>query len=224
MIAIEQTIPKPRQPRNSDWLIIGSLLLLSLVPALAGTARLVQLAGGAEVTAHNARFFMQPLPVVVHIISVSLYSMLGAFQFAPSFRRHRAAWHRKAGRVLWACGMLAVLSGLWMTHYYPWPAMDGILLYWQRIFFGGVMLVSLVLAILSARKRDFRTHGAWMIRAYAIGMGAGTQVLTHLPWVLFPEIQGELSRAIMMGAGWMINWLVAEVIILRMESKVVAHA
>ena len=49
-----------------------------------------------------------------------------------------------------------------------------------------------------------------MMRGYALGLGAGTQALTHLPWCLFPAIQGELSRALCMAAGWAINLAVAE--------------
>jgi hypothetical protein len=53
-----------------------------------------------------------------------------------------------------------------------------------------------------------------MMRAYALGLGAGTQVLTHLPWFLLVDGKpGELPRAVMMGAGWAINVVVAEWII-----------
>jgi hypothetical protein len=35
-----------------------------------------------------------------------------------------------------------------------------------------------------------------MIRTYAIGMGAGTQVLTHLPWFIVTDVKpGETARA-----------------------------
>ncbi len=44
-----------------------------------------------------------------------------------------------------------------------------------------------------------------MMRSYALGLGAGTQVLTHLPWYLFPSIHGELARTLFMAAGWGIN-------------------
>ena len=44
---------------------------------------------------------------------------------------------------------------------------------------------------------------------------AGTQAFTHLPWFLFPSIQGELARTLFMGAGWAINLAVAEWIIAR---------
>ncbi len=55
-----------------------------------------------------------------------------------------------------------------------------------------------------------------MIRAYAIGMGAGTQVLTHLPWFILMDVKpGETARGIMMGAAWVINLTIAEWIIRR---------
>ena len=49
-----------------------------------------------------------------------------------------------------------------------------------------------------------------MMRAYAIGLGAGTQVLTLLAGELIAGPPSELSRALLMGAGWVINLAVAE--------------
>lgn len=211
--------------RRADWLVPAGLLLLSLVPALAGTARLAQLAGGAKVTADNARFFAQPIPVVLHILSVIPYSMVGAFQFAPAFRKRHRVWHRKVGRLLGVCGFVAAMSGLWMAHFYPWPAGDGVGVYVERLVFGTAMAVSIVLGIdAAARRRDFKAHGDWMIRAYAIGMGAGTQVLTHLPWFIFVGKPGESARTVLMGAGWVINVVVAEWIIRRKPRRVAREA
>jgi uncharacterized membrane protein len=205
--------PKEKKRSSAEWLILFGLILLSAVPVIAGAVRITELTSGAEITPENARFFASPIPVVSHIISVTLYSILGAFQFAPSFRRRKPAWHRNAGRLLVPSGMVAALSGLWMTQFYPWPEYDGVWLYGLRLLFGSAMLISLVMGYIAARRWDFTQHGAWMIRAYAIGLGAGTQVFTHLPWFLFPSIQGELARTIMMGAGWVINLAIAEWII-----------
>jgi hypothetical protein len=58
-----------------------------------------------------------------------------------------------------------------------------------------------------------------MTRAYAIGLGAGTQVLTHLPWFILIGKPGESARAVLMGAGWVINVLVAEWIIRRGQPR-----
>lgn len=199
---------------KSDWLIPAGLVALSMVPALAGIVRLAELARGAEITAANARFVAEPLPVVVHIPAVIVYSILGAFQFSAGFRRRNRGWHRAAGKILVVCGLLAALSGLWMANFYPWPAGDGQALYLERLVFGSAMTVSIVLAVSAIRRRDFASHGDWMIRAYAIGLGAGTQVLTHVPWfVLVGGKPGEFPRAVLMGAGWVINVIVAEWVI-----------
>lgn len=207
--------------RNSwkQWLVPAGLILLSLVPMLGGTFRIIELAGGAEITPDNARFFASPIPVIIHIISATLFSVLGAFQFTSRLHRPKSNWHRLVGRVLIPCGLAAALSGLWMARFYPWPALDGELLYAMRLLFGFAMLMSIVFGITTIRKRDYIGHGDWMIRGYAIGLGAGTQVLTHLPMMLFPDIASELFRAIMMGAGWVINIAVAEWVIRKRRAR-----
>ena len=68
----------PRKPRSAKW-VVAALILLSAIPLAAGAFRLSQLAGGAEITPANARFFASPAPVVLHIVSVTLYALLGAF-------------------------------------------------------------------------------------------------------------------------------------------------
>jgi uncharacterized membrane protein len=207
-------------PRRSDWLIPALLIVLSLVPSVAGTARLVELASDAEVTAANARFFASPLPVLLHILTVIPYAIIGAFQFSQGVRKRHRAWHRAAGRVLAGFGLVVALTGLWMAHFYAWPAGDGQILYVERLVFGTAMFVSILMALAAVRRRDFTTHGAWMMRGYAIGLGAGTQVLTHLPWFILADGKpGELPRAVMMGAGWAINLVVAEWIIRRRRAR-----
>ncbi|ACZ83631.1 conserved hypothetical protein [Streptosporangium roseum DSM 43021] len=198
---------------RADWLVPAALIVLGAVPVIAGAVRLTELTGGAEITPENARFFAVPLPVVLHILSAVLYGVLGAFQFAPGFRRRRPGWHRVAGRVLVPCGLVVALSGLWMTLLYPRPAGDGDLLAGFRLLFGSAMVLCIVLGFSAIRRRDIARHRAWMIRGYAIGLGAGTQALTHLPWFLIFGTPGEFPRALLVGAGWVINLAVAEWII-----------
>ncbi len=195
---------------GSAGCLVAALLALSAIPLAAGVFRLTQLAGGAEVTPANARFFAAPLPVVLHIACAAVYALLGAFQFAPGFRRRRPGWHRVAGRLLVGFGLLVGLSGLWMTLFYPWPAGDGALLYAFRLLFGSAMVASIVLGFAAIRRRDVSQHRAWMTRGYAIGLGAGTQVLTLAVGELIAGPPGETGRALLMGAGWAINLAVAE--------------
>jgi uncharacterized membrane protein len=198
---------------RKDWLIPASLICLSLVPAFGGANRLGQVASGS-MAAENARFLAMPVPIVIHIVGATLYSFLGAFQFSPGFRRHNRAWHRIVGRVLLPCALAVAGTGLWMTLNYPWPTNDGVAVFLERLVFGAAMLVSIALGIEAIRRRKFGEHGDWMIRAYAIGMGAGTQVLTHLPWFILVDLKPGLTpRAIMMGLGWVINIAFAEWVI-----------
>ena len=198
--------PKPQ------WPVPTALILLSLIPVIAGAARLTELTGGAAITPQNARFFASPVPVVIHIVSVSVYSLLGAFQFVPALRGRRS-WHRFAGSILIPAGLLAALSGLWMSVFYQLP--DGTTDVPIRLFFGSAMLVSIILGIVAVRRRDFVRHGAWMTRGYAIGVAAGTQALVISGWLLLVGMPGELARALLMAAAWIINLAVAEYVIRR---------
>jgi uncharacterized membrane protein len=207
-----------RKNAATQWLPPVGLIMLSLIPVLAGAVRLNELLGGPEITANNVRFVASPIPVTLHIVSVTVYSLLGALQFVPSLRRGRPSWHRIAGRILVPAGLLVALSGLWMSAFYARPAGDGESLVVVRLIVGSAMLTSLVLAVLAIRRRDFASHGAWMTRGYALALGAGTQVFTMLPWVvIFGPIGAadELPRTVLMTAGWVINLAVAEYVIRR---------
>ena len=208
---------------RADWLIPSGLITLALIPVLAGMIRLIQLASGDAVTPENARFFGAPLPVVLHIISVTIYSLLGAFQFAPGFRRKRPDWHRAAGRILVGAGLVVALSGLWMAMFYAIVPADSALLHGFRLFFGSAMALSILLGYRAIRRRDVARHQDWMRRAYAIGLGAGTQALTQLPLLLIFGVPNELTLALMMGAAWVANLGVAEWLIRRSPSDISAQ-
>lgn len=193
------------------WRLPAALIVLTLVPMTGGLIRLSQLTGGAEITPANARFIASPAPVALHIVCATVYCLLGALQFAPTFRRRRPDWHRAAGRLLIPLGLIAALSGLWMTVFYPNAPGDGALLAGIRLVVGVGMLASLVLGFTAIRRRDIASHRAWMIRGYAIGQGAGTQALTGLLYALFVGVPGEVTRAVfLMGGAWAINLVVAE--------------
>jgi len=200
------------------WLVPTGLVALSLVPVAAGSARLAQLATGVAATPANERFVSTPLPVVLHIVGATIFCLLGALQFSTSLRRR--AWHRRAGRVVIPAGLVAALSGLWMAVYYDLPATDNVELEGMRLLVGAGMVTSLVLGLLAVRRRDFDEHRNWMMRGYALGIGAGTQVLTNVPWVIAFGTPSPGVRAGLMGAGWVINLAVAEWFIRRRPAPV----
>jgi uncharacterized membrane protein len=203
-------IKVPARKTRTPWWVPAGLILLSILPLTFGAIRLSQLINGAEITAGNARFFASPSPVIIHIISAAVYALLGAFQFVSRLWQRGLKWHRWAGRLLLPFGLLVGFSGLWMTLFYPYPEGASNLLYVLRLFFGSGMILSIILGYISIRRRDVTQHQAWMTRAYAIGMGAGTQVLTGMAGALLFGKVNEFENALLMGAAWVINLAVAE--------------
>jgi uncharacterized membrane protein len=153
-----------------------------------------------------------PVPVVVHVVSAIPYAVLGAFQFSPRFRRRWPAWHRAAGRVLAGLGLAVAFSALWMTQFYPRQPGTGELAYVFRLAFGSGMAASIILGLAAIRDADIALHRAWMTRAYSLALGAGTQVFTQgVGNAVFGV--SELTTDLMLGAGWALNLIAAEVII-----------
>ena len=214
-----QKAKAPARSRLAEWLVIAALLVLSAIPLAGGAFRLKQLTGGAEITPANARFFASPLPVELHIVSASLFAILGAFQFASSFRQRRPGWHRAAGRLLVLCGLLVGFSGLWMTLFYAHPVGDGDFLSALRLLFGSAMIVSICLSLAAIRSGNVKKHRAWMMRGYAIGLAAGTQALILMAGEMVAGKPSEFSRAMLMGAAWMINLAVAEWVIRKRPAR-----
>jgi uncharacterized membrane protein len=202
-----------RSTRSTGW-VPFALVALVLVPAIAGSLRLVELAGGPHVMPANPRITASPLPVVVHIMYAVPYAVLGAFQFSSSFRRRRPGWHRASGRVVVGLGLAVAFSALWMTQFYPRQPGTGGLAYLFRLAFGSGMAASIILGLTAIRRGDVARHRAWMTRAYALALGAGTQVFTQgIGSALFGT--SELTTDLSLGAGWAINLTVAEYIIRR---------
>jgi uncharacterized membrane protein len=198
-----------------EWLIPTALIVLVLIPLAAGADRVAGLAGGAQVTPQNARFFDQPVPVLVHIFAATVYTVLGAFQFPPRLRRRHLRWHRWAGRLLVPCGLAVALSGLWMNFFYPTPPSDDTLLLGFRVVFGGAMVVSIVTGFVAILRGNVPLHRAWMIRGYAIAVGAGTQALTQAPIAVLAGTPTGVLKALMMAGAWLLNLAIAEWIIRR---------
>jgi uncharacterized membrane protein len=195
--------------RQRGWRVPTALVTLSVIPVLAGTARLIELAGGPAIIPADPRFTTSPLPVVVHIVSAAAYAVLGALQFSAALRRRRPRWHRAAGRVLVVAGLGVALSALWLTLFFPPQEDSGPLLYMLRLVFGSGMVAGLGLGFASIRRGDITTHRAWMTRAYAIALAAGTQAFTEgVGGALFGH--GVLALDASRGAGWIINLAIAE--------------
>jgi uncharacterized membrane protein len=210
------TVKKISAP-NHEWRVPAALILLALLPVFSGVARVLELGTNATITPENQRFFAAPLPIIAHSLGGIVFLILGALQFSPKLRRPKPSWHKMAGRLLIPSGLVVALSGMWMAQFNALPEYDGVLVYATRMLSSAWLMLTIVLGALAIYQRDFTNHAVWMIRAYAIGAGGGTQVLTAAPLLLFfPQYLNDPNRAIGLGAGWLINIVVAEWAIRRM--------
>ncbi len=199
--------------RSGRW-VPAALLALAFIPVVIGSIRVVQLLGGPEGIEPDARFDAAPAAVVVHVVASIAFAVLGALQFSARTRRRHPAWHREAGRVLVPLALIVAGSALWLTLLYDRKAGTGTLLYSVRLLVAAGMAACIVRGFAAIRRRDISSHRAWMTRAYALALGAGTQPLT----VGFGEAifgTGVVRTDLMLSAGWGLNLAVAEVLIRR---------
>jgi len=206
---------------KSEWIILTGLLFVSFVPCIGGILRLVELSSGSGFLPENPRIQSTPLPVIFHLLTAVTYSILGIFQFLPSIRQIYPRWHRRSGRLLVVTGIISALSGLWMTHYYSFSKdLQGDFLYFVRVIVGFAMIAYILLGLAAVLKKRIVQHRAWMIRAYALGIGAGTQFLIAVPWLLTVGEPSGLTRETLMTLAWVINIIVAERVINKLGKEV----
>jgi uncharacterized membrane protein len=199
------------------WAVPTALVALVVIPVSAGALRILELAGGPHLLPENQRITDSPAPLVVHVVAAAVLALVGAFQFPTRLRRRHLSWHRRAGRVLVVSGLLVAGSGLWMTLFYA-GAPGGTALWAVRLLVASATATSLVLGFAAIRRRDIRAHRAWMIRAYALAVGAGTQTITE---GIAEALLGvdDTSKFLGSTAGWLVNIAVAEWAIRRRSPR-----
>ena len=211
---------RPARRRGAGWLIPAGLIAFGLVPILANALRRVAMAVAPAAPSSGEGGGMS-LPVVLHVVGATVFVVLGALQFSAGFRRRRPSWHRIAGRLAILAALLAAGSGIWLA--FATLADYSPLLFLFRLLAAAGLALYIILGFRAIRQRRLPRHRAWMIRAFAIGLGAATQVFTlGFGEGIFGE--SELSIALLNGAGWAINLAVAEWIIRRTPRRVVRSA
>lgn len=205
---------------RSGWSIPAALIALSLIPIVTSAMRTIEIGGNPLPTPDNARFLLQPFVIYIHAIGGSVYLLLGALQFSAPLRQKFPKYHRRAGRLAVLAGTMAALSGMWMTETFPAEPANPSVFYGFRMIFGSLWLVCLACGLLSALHRNFKSHRKWMMRAYAIGIGGGTSVLTVGGLYLVTGDISPKSSALAQTAAWAINLMVVEYVLRRQTLSV----
>jgi uncharacterized membrane protein len=157
------------------------------------------------------------LPLLIHVLSASVYYALAAVQMLPKVRRKYPGWHRRAGRIAVIAGIASAIACTWITFIHP--DARGPILYYGRVVFGPLWTLCLFMGLITARRGLYHAHREWMIRAFAIAMPAGTLVFMIIPFVIFlDEIPVILEESIQSGA-WVLHLGIAEFLIRKTRSK-----
>ena len=195
-----------------------ALFLLALIPVLIGGMILNAMVQGTTDTmtepADIIRRASAPVAVTGHIIGGSAVLMLGLAQFSARLRRTWPGWHRWVGRALVAAGVSFALTGLWMN-FSPAALPNSWLYDAAQNAMALIYLCVLALGIAAIRRKNIARHRVWMMRSYAITLGAATQTVMLLPvFLLFGPPEGLLLDLVFI-SGWGINLTVTEVLLRR---------
>lgn len=195
-----------RSTRGS--LAVTGLLLLSVFPVIGGALRLGEVSADPASAPNPAA----GVAIVTHIVAMTTFCVLGAFQFSPALRGRR--WHRVAGRVLIPAGVLGGLSAIWLAVFFGGPE-DERALALVRLVFSVAMTGFLVLGVVAIARRDFVAHGGWMTRSYALAVTGATQALVLVVWSVAVGEVDAFAETWLLAAGFIVNAVVAELLIMR---------
>ena len=193
-----------------------ALFLLALIPVLIGFGIPISMQQGTLNTLTEPQDLVRrasyPWALTGHIIGGSALLILGFAQFSAQLRRACPACHRWTGRALIALGVFFALSSLWMN--FSDQAMAASALHdGAQNLVAVLFLIALGLGVAAIRRGEVARHRVWMLRAYALTLGAATQTVMLLPvFLIFGEVEGTAFDLVFI-SGWLINLAVAEVLI-----------
>ena len=191
----------------------AALYFGTLLTILLALVQVVQIPLGA-LPKDSLRLNVTPVWHFMHVLGGATFGILGPIQFSRVLKRKYGRLHRVLGRVFVAAGAMISLSALGLLWHFPDTysvAMNS-----GRLLFGIALGVELVKAMQMIRKRDITRHRNWMIRAYAIGIGATAVTMVFFPIFVITgqPPTGNVADIAFLGA-WAACIVFAEVLVRR---------
>lgn len=156
----------------------AALLFFSSIPIIIALVEVIQIPTG---TLPDDAAHLRAVPIVhfAHVAAGATFGLLGPIQFGRVLAKRYGRLHRIMGRVFVLAGAFLALSSLslWVTFPNPNDPFTSA----SRFIFGIALGVALIIAMQAIRVRNIHRHRDWMIRSYAIGIGA-----TAVSFVMFP--------------------------------------
>jgi uncharacterized membrane protein len=158
---------------------------------------------------YNPGFLRFPTIVALHVVLGGVYLALAPFQFVERIRSRHLGYHRWAGRLLVAVGLVAGITALFMGFVIPFSGWG------ERVIiglFGSLFLFSLVRGFLHVRAGRVALHREWMIRAFAVGLSIATMRLIFVPALMIASTHAQITALSLLSfaAAFALNTTVAE--------------
>lgn len=198
--------------------LVSILLFLTAVPIIASVMRLVQIPLGMlpELAQHLTD---TPVSHFLHALAGASFGLIGPFQFSGVLQRKFGKLHKRLGYVfVTAGGFLAISSlSLLFTH----TDSESTLLNTTRFIAAMGVAICLTLSMTAIYRRRIPAHRAWMIRAYALGMGSATIVFIAIPYLLITGQEADgLAGDLMFIVSWLTNCSIAEWVIRNQRRRI----
>ena len=185
----------------------------TLLTILLAVVQVVQIPLGA-LPEDSQRLGAAPVWHFMHVLGGATFGILGPIQFGRALMPRYGLLHRLVGRVFVAAGAMISLSSLGLLWHFP--NTYSVAVSSGRLLFGIALGLALAIATLAIRKRDFTRHRNWMIRAYAIGMGATAVTMVFFPiYAITGEPPTGFTADIIMLGSWMACVVFAEGLVRR---------
>jgi uncharacterized membrane protein len=158
--------------------VLASLFFCTLLAIMTALVQVVQIPLDA-LPADSQRLTATPVWHFMHALSGATFGLLGPIQFSRVMMDKYGFWHRVAGRVFVAAGATISISSLGLLWHFP--GLPSVAISSGRLLLGIVLGVALAIAMWAIHTRDFTRHRNWMIRSYAIGIGATAVTMVFFP-------------------------------------------
>jgi uncharacterized membrane protein len=153
------------------WLLSGVVGILALIGIGASVSHYLM-------EPYNPGFLRFQVMTAFHVILGGIYLTLAPLQFVKRIRTRWLDYHRWAGRLLVAIGLVIGTTALFMGWVIPFSGWT------ESIYisiFGSLFLVSLWMGYRHVRAGNIALHREWMIRSFAVGLSIATMRVIFIP-------------------------------------------
>ena len=164
--------------RFRPWSLIGSLACIAIVLIALPFVQYAADLGWRGLTTDLAGIsrFWTPAPspanpaIFGHMIAGAVLTFLAPLQLIPIVRRRWPRVHRASGYIVATTALIAGTGGL--AYIALRGTIGGPLMSVAFALYGGLVLLSAVMAVRHARARDFQRHRAWALRLFVLAIGS----------------------------------------------------